>query len=171
MIVDLLSVTDEPVPFNFQIAADQLDLDSEGVRVIGDINVTGNVSKNAAKTSVKGSIKAPLEIDCTRCLTPVKRELDIAFDVDYVGKELLPESKETHLESGDLDTDVIEGNELDLDQTAREQIVLNLPEQVLCRDDCKGICATCGKDLNEGECRCSEDDIDPRWAALKDLKG
>ena len=171
MIVDLLNVTDEPVPFNFRVVADQLDLDTEGVHLAGDIEVVGEVSKNAAKTDVRGSIKAPLEIDCTRCLAPVKSELDIAFQVDYVGKEMFPEGKETHLESADLDTDVIEGSELDLNQVAREQIVLNLPEQVLCREDCKGICATCGKDLNEGDCRCGEDDIDPRWAALKDLKG
>jgi hypothetical protein len=62
------------------------------------------------------------------------------------------------------------GDELDLSQLAREQILLNLPEQVLCREDCKGICPTCGKDLNEGDCKCGEDEIDPRWAALKDLR-
>jgi len=171
MNVDLLSVTDEPVPFNFRIAADQLDLDTEGVRITGDVDVSGEVSKNVAKTDVKGSIKAPLEIDCTRCLVSVKRDLDISFEIDYVDRELFPESKETHLESGDLDTDIIEGNELDLTEVAREQMVLNLPEQVLCRDGCKGICVTCGKDLNEGNCSCDGDDIDPRWAALKSLKG
>jgi uncharacterized protein len=170
MNVDLLSVTDEPVPFNFRIAADQLDLDTEGVRITGDVDVSGEVSKNAAKTDVRGSIKAPLEIDCTRCLTPVKSDLAIRFDIDYVGRELFPAGRETHLDRGDLDTDIIEGSELDLSEVAREQIVLNLPEQALCREDCKGICATCGKDLNEGDCSCGEDDIDPRWAALKNLK-
>jgi len=171
MIVDLLNVTDEPVPFNFRVAADQLDLETEGVRIVGNIDFVGEVRKNAAKADVRGSINAPLEVDCTRCLTAVKTGLDIAFQVDYVEKEMFPEGKETHLGSGDLDTDVIEGSELDLAQVAREQIVLNLPEQVLCREDCKGICATCGKDLNEGDCHCGEDDIDPRWAALRDLKG
>lgn len=170
MIVDLLSVTDEPLPFGFKIAANEIDLETEGVQITGEIDVIGELRKNAAQTDVRGSIKAPIEIECTRCLTPVKRELDIVFDVDFVGRELFPESKETHLESSDLDTDVIEGNELDLTQVAREQILLNLPEQVLCREDCKGICATCGSDLNEGDCKCGEDEIDPRWAALKDLK-
>jgi len=170
MIVDLLSVSDEPLPFNFKIAANQIDLDTEGVQIIGDIEVIGELRKNAAKTDVRGSIKAPVEIECTRCLTPVKRELDIVFDVDFIDRELFPDSKETHLESSDLETDVIDGNELDLTQVAREQILLNLPEQVLCREDCKGICPTCGNDLNEDDCKCSDDNIDPRWAALKDLK-
>jgi Predicted metal-binding, possibly nucleic acid-binding protein len=170
MIIDLLSVSDEPLPFNFKIAANEIDLDTEGVQIIGDIEVIGELRKSAAKTDVRGSIKAPVEIECTRCLTPVKRELDIVFDVDFVDRELFPDSRETHLESRDLDTDVIEGNELDLTQVAREQILLSLPEQVLCREDCKGICATCGSDLNESDCKCGGEEIDPRWAALKDLK-
>ena len=170
MIVDLLTLTDEPLPFEFKIGSGDIDLDADGTRLIGDINVVGELSKSAAKTDVKGSIKAPLEVNCTRCLTPVQRELDIVFDVDFVDKGLFPDSKETHLESADLDIDVIEGNELDLSEVVREQILLNLPEQVLCREDCKGICPSCGKDLNEGECKCGEEEIDPRWAALKDLK-
>jgi uncharacterized protein len=170
MIVDLLSLTDEPLPFEFKIASGDIDLETEGVRIIGDIDVVGELSKSAAKTDVKGSINAPVEVDCTRCLTPISRELDIVFDVDFVDKELFPDNKETHLESADLGTDVIEGNELDLSQVVREQILLNIPEQVLCRDDCRGICPTCGKDLNEGDCNCGEKEIDPRWAALKDFK-
>jgi len=170
MIVDLLSLKDEPLPFEFKIASGDIDLETEGVRIVGDINVVGELSKSAAKTDVKGSINAPVEVDCTRCLTPVRRELDIVFDVDFVDKELFPDTRETHLEAADLDTDVIDGSELDLSGIAREQILLNLPEQVLCRDDCKGICPTCGKDLNEAECNCGEKQIDPRWAALKDLK-
>jgi uncharacterized protein len=170
MKVDLLSVTGEPLSFRFRLEPDEIDLDTEGVRITGPIDVAGELSNNSAKTDVKGSIAAPLEVDCTRCLTPVKRDLDIVFQVDFVDKEMFPESKETHLENSDLDTDVIEGNELDLTEIAREQILLNLPEQELCKEDCRGICPTCGKDLNEGECRCGEDDVDPRWAALKDLR-
>ena len=170
MIVDLLNVGDRPIQFDFQIEPDKVDLDSETIRILSKVNVSGELRRNSAKTEVTGLVRAPLEIDCTRCLAPVKRDLDIAFQVDFIGRELFPDIKETHLESGDLDTDVIEGNELDLTALAREQILLNLPEQVLCREDCKGICPTCGADLNENECECREDDIDPRWSALKDLR-
>ena len=170
MKVDLLSLTDEPRPFRFSIDKDDIDLETESIKVVSDVEMVGEVSRNAAKTDVRGSVKAPLEIDCTRCLTPVRRELDAVFQIDFVGREFLPESKETHLESNDLDTDILEGDEIDLTEIAREQILLNLPETTLCREECKGICPTCGKDLNEGDCRCGEDEIDPRWAALKNLK-
>lgn len=171
MKVDLLSVTDEPSAFDLKIGPNEMDLETEGVRVVGEIETIGEVSTNTAKTSAQGSIRATLEIDCTRCLVPVKRELDLVFNVDFVAKEMLPETKETHLEESDLDTDVLEGNQLDLVDLVREQILLNLPETVLCREECKGICPTCGKDLNEGECGCGDEETDPRWSALKDLKG
>jgi uncharacterized protein len=169
MLVDLLNVSDEPIPFDLRINPDEIDLDTEGVRIIDRVNAVGEISRNAAKTAVRGSIKAPIEIECTRCLMPVRRDLDIAFQIDFVGREMLPGGKETHLESTDLDTDMIEGDQLDLTEIVREQMLLNLPETVLCREECKGICPTCGQDLNEVSCQCDEDEIDPRWAALRDL--
>ena len=170
MKVDLLSVTDEPRPYSFNIDKDEFDLETEGIKVIGDVEMIGEVRRNAAKTDVRGSVKVPLEIDCTRCLTPVRRELDVVFQIDFVDRAFLPESKETHLDGNDLDTDILEGDEIDLTEIAREQILLNLPETTLCREECKGICPTCGKDLNDGDCPCGEDEIDPRWATLKNLK-
>jgi uncharacterized protein len=169
MIVDLLSVTDKPFSFDFSIEPDEIDLETEGARITDRVVVKGELNGHAA-VDVTGSIKAPLEIDCTRCLTPVEHDLSVEFHIDFVGKEYFPQARETHLESTDLDTDVIEGNELDLTQIAREQVVLNLPEHIICREDCKGICPTCGTDLNKTQCNCGEDEIDPRWAALKDLK-
>lgn len=169
MIVDLLSVTDKPLAFDFLIAPDEIDLETEGVQIKGEVAVKGRLQRNTT-VDVTGSIKVLLEIDCTRCLTTVEHDLGVEFHVDFVGKELFPDSRETHLESSDLDTDVIAGSELDLTEVAREQILLNLPDQVLCREDCKGICPICGADLNKTHCDCREDEIDPRWAALKDLK-
>jgi uncharacterized protein len=52
----------------------------------------------------------------------------------------------------------------------REQILLNLPEQVFCKEDCKGLCQKCGANRNLIDCKCDSDETDPRWAALKNLK-
>jgi uncharacterized protein len=69
-----------------------------------------------------------------------------------------------------MGVDIVEGEQIDLKELAREQILLNLPEQVVCSEACKGLCEKCGADRNTDECRCGNDDIDPRWAALKGLK-
>jgi uncharacterized protein len=171
MIVDLLSVGTIPIKFEFSVGPGEVDLESDRARIVGGVRVTGELSRNPARTEVFGSIRAPLEVDCTRCLAAVRCNLDIDFQVDFVGLEMFPESKETQLESGDMTADVLEGNKLDLTAVAREQILLNIPEQGFCRIDCKGICPTCGKDLNQGPCNCGEDEIDPRWAGLKNLTG
>ena len=63
---------------------------------------------------------------------------------------------------------VVEDNVLDLTELVCEDIILSLPTRFLCREDCKGICSKCGKNLNEGKCDCKKD-IDPRMAALLEL--
>ena len=69
----------------------------------------------------------------------------------------------------ELDTAVLEGYDLDLKEVVREQILLALPEQAFCREDCKGLCEKCGANRNLIDCKCTESDIDPRWSALKNL--
>ncbi len=61
------------------------------------------------------------------------------------------------------------GEHVDLDDLVREQILLALPTRQLCRDDCKGLCPTCGANLNQTTCDCSAEEIDPRFAALAQL--
>jgi uncharacterized protein len=68
-----------------------------------------------------------------------------------------------------LDVAVYEGDKIDLGELVREQIILNQPEQVFCREDCKGLCEKCGANRNLIDCKCEEKEIDPRWAALKNL--
>jgi uncharacterized protein len=58
---------------------------------------------------------------------------------------------------------------LDLAEAIREYALLEMPMQVFCREDCKGLCPTCGADLNEGPCDCRNDEGDERFAALKSL--
>jgi uncharacterized protein len=64
----------------------------------------------------------------------------------------------------------VEGLEIDLEPMLRDALTLALPLNPICRSDCKGLCAHCGKNLNEGPCDCTDDDIDPRWAALSELR-
>jgi uncharacterized protein len=64
---------------------------------------------------------------------------------------------------------VFDGEALDVDEIVKEQILLAVPTRMLCREDCKGICPQCGVDKNTGECNCETKEIDPRWAALKNL--
>lgn len=100
---------------------------------------------------VKGKLKAELILSCSRCLqkysSPV--ELDISEDV--------------------LKSEMEDEEELYLDEIVVDNIILSLPMKPLCSDDCKGICPNCGQNLNEGECDCEVEVLDPRLAKLKDF--
>lgn len=170
MIVDLVNLGSDPVPFDFTLPPEEVDVETEGVTLSGNVSVEGELRKRAAGIEVDGHVTATLEIACTRCLTPITTRLDFDFHAGFVSSDMFPADRETQVSGADLDTDVVESDELDLTKVVREQILLNLPVQVFCRDDCKGICPMCGTDLNESACNCGRDDIDPRWAALKDLK-
>lgn len=101
-----------------------------------------------------GTVTAPWRGECRRCLGPAEGTLDVAF------QELF-EAKPTEGESYPLKHDFV-----DLEPLVREAILLDLPLAPLCRPDCRGLCPTCGADLNDGPCECRVVERDPRWAAL-----
>ena len=169
MIVDLANVSGS-AKYKFSVPGDDIDLETPGVQLMGDVRVTCEVTRHIIETVVTGTVETAAEIDCTRCLKPVSQELDIPFEVSFVAPDAFPTAEEVKLNESDLGVDVFQGEQIDLKEVTREQILLNLPDQVICSEDCKGLCERCGTNLNMGECSCDEDDIDPRWAALQGLK-
>ncbi|MCC6327086.1 MAG: DUF177 domain-containing protein [Acidobacteria bacterium] len=170
MIVDVTKIEGLVKPFAFRAGADQIALDTPNYRIAGPVTVEGEIEKHIVSIKVRGNIGGNVTIDCTRCVQPVEHALSIDFDVEYLTEGRLGSEGEHEIGSADLETDELQGNTLDLTQLAREQILLNIPEQFLCQDECKGLCEKCGGNRNLVDCRCGQDEIDPRWAALKNLK-
>lgn len=170
MVIDVTRIEDSVLPFNFAAKPDELDLDTPNYRIAGAVEVAGQVEKHIASVKVKGHIGGTADIDCTRCLQPIQQPLSIDFDVDYLTEGGLGSGGEHEINVSDLETDELQSNTLDLTQLVREQILLSVPEQFLCREDCKGLCEKCGENRNLVDCNCGKDEIDPRWAALKNLK-
>jgi len=170
MIVDLTAIEGAPLPFELTVPRSDIDIAEENVRLTSDLRTTGRMVKHAAQIDVDGRIEGTAEIDCRRCLSPIARELAVEFLVSFVTPEHFAADKEREVSAEDLDTDVLDDDRLDLREVVREQILLNLPEQVFCKPDCKGLCPKCGADRNLIDCKCDEEEIDPRWAALKDFR-
>jgi uncharacterized protein len=170
MIIDLTEIEGAVQPFEFTIPLEKLELDHPTARLTGDARIKGDVARHAAQIEVNGSIDADAEVDCTRCLKPISSPLAIEFSVSFVAPEHFSSDKEHEVQVDDLDTDVLESDRIDVGAIAREQILLNLPEQVFCQADCKGLCPKCGADRNLIDCKCDETETDPRWAALKDFR-
>lgn len=170
MKLDLNKLDREPIEFDAEFKGPEIDGEMSGVEFEKGVRAVGQVEKQAGRIEVKGTISGPVAIDCTRCLESVRQELKIPFEAVYVPAEDFGEESESEISGEDLKVDVLEGDSLDLTAIVREQVLLGLPAQTLCREDCKGLCERCGVNLNEAECKCGDDDIDPRWAALKGLK-
>lgn len=116
------------------------------------------------KAKVSGYAEITQLMYCDRCLkeVPVKMVLDFSRTVaspDVDDSEVLDES----------DLGVMNGYQIDIEVLVYNELLMNQPEKVLCKPDCKGICKKCGKDLNEGECGCDTFVPDPRMAVLQDI--
>lgn len=117
---------------------------------------------------VQGELRGELIVPCARCLAPVKTPLIITLEdvftptLDIVtGQAIKPEEEDQALW-------IDEHHILDLREVLRQYVLVALPMRPLCRADCRGLCAHCGKNLNEGPCDCKPEP-DPRWAKLAAL--
>ncbi len=113
---------------------------------------------------VRGGVVGTVSQDCRRCLDRVKREVDVDITLLFVPSDLLEEedSETLRLEMG--------VGEIDLEPYVREEVILARPAFAECRVDCRGLCAGCGENLNESECKCLPGGMDPRWDALRALE-
>ena len=170
MIVELADIEGTTRPFDFELAPDVLDLEDSDLKLKGDVHATGEIERTSAEVVVKGSITGDAEIECSRCLKPLERNLKIEFQANFVTPEHFSVDKENEVPVSDLDTDVLEGDRIEIKDIVREQILLNVPEQVFCNPDCKGLCPKCGANRNLIDCKCDLNETDPRWAALKNLR-
>jgi len=170
MIVDLTDTGAWPREFNLTVEPADINLDMPNARLTGSITTKGLVEKHAGWLEVDGLIEGEAAVDCSRCLEPVERLLSIPFNIRFVRAGDVGDAHEREVDTGDLDSSEIEGDEIDLKEIIREQILLDLPEQVFCKEDCKGLCPKCGANRNLIDCKCHDEETDPRWTALKDLK-
>ena len=113
--------------------------------------------------TIRGSVELETRMMCDRCLTDVRTP--VHFDID----KALTIREDGLVDEEMEETDYLIGFELDVDKLVYAEILVNWPMKVLCKDDCKGICKVCGKNLNKGACNCQKTELDPRMAAIQDV--
>ena len=123
---------------------------------------------------IQGRVTADLETECDRCLGRATFHIDAPFDLFYKPQTAAPEEDEVALDAGEVEIGFYEMPGLELEDILREQVLLRLPMQRVCKETCKGICPICGLNRNENACQCeahSGDGApgDNRWMALKDI--
>lgn len=113
---------------------------------------------------LRGRLRGSVAQACRRCLEPVERTVDAEITMIFAPSELL--------EDDDQETRRIEPSQrkVDLGPHLRDELIMSVQTYVACREDCRGLCAGCGMNLNEADCQCSMEDMDPRWDALRALR-
>jgi uncharacterized protein len=120
------------------------------------------INRGTSGTTFELSFPVRLHGPCYRCLE------DAVLDLSIHAREYQATSPG---ESDELRTPYVADNQLRLSDWARDAIAVELPEQILCREDCAGLCAVCGQSLNENPHEHQEERGDPRWSALEELRG
>ena len=169
MFIDLASVGTTPKPLKAEFTPDEIDLDLES-RLASAAVFRGEVFGGDGRANVEGMITAKVETACTRCLAPLIRPFEIAFSDVFVDASRESRAREAEIGIADMDESLVIGGRVDVAEVVREQILLAMPEQVLCSEDCRGLCPKCGGNLNLIDCSCDSDETDPRWSALRNFK-
>jgi uncharacterized protein len=163
----------------------------------GAAHVRANLTRMGRKVLARAAFTVPLQGLCRRCLKTVTLDEPVDLTLTYVpapaepraapregehthpkGKEAGHRAKPMHQQGESAasfdpetaDEELYSGKSFDLAPALREAVLLAVPPSPLCTDDCKGLCLTCGQDLNQRDCGHSQRRADPRWEALKKLK-
>ena len=162
-------------------------MEGSGFRPLEPLIVSANLRKVSGGVLLEAKFTSRVVAECKRCLTESKLELPVSFSLNLVpeslarGEGLLDKDEEGdddkgHGESGGsfalerADEELFDGKVIDLEPIVREQVLLALPMNAVCREDCSGLCVKCGQNLNEKKCGCDMTFVDPRLAALKNIK-
>ncbi len=142
----------------------ELDLSAEEVGFEkpfqSPVRLHGSLDTSTGVNRLDAVIEARVTQACARCLTPVTRDKRLEVSLMLVRQ----------VDNDELDDMVlVESDEVDLDELLVPELILDMDMVVLCREDCKGLCPKCGKNLNEGDCGCDRREIDPRLQKLHDL--
>ena len=170
MRVELAKLDNNGGNFAHEYAAGEFVLEDDRVVLSGPARVSGLISRTEHKVVVEGELAAIAELECDRCLQPVELPISSDFRLEYVTAETYMSSETVELAQDDLALSIFDGEVIDVDDIVREQLLLAIPTQAICRDNCKGFCSVCGADKNVTDCNCDTTEIDPRWSGLKDLR-
>ncbi len=129
--------------------------------VFSKLTFSGKLTNIGGVLQLSLKARGSYDVLCSRCAKNISNEFEKEFTELLVNEETAGEK--------DDDAVVFSGHEVNISDIVLANVFLSLPSVFLCKEDCKGLCPKCGTDLNESNCSCADDEIDPRWEALKNF--
>lgn len=178
MLITVAELQLDAVEFDEHFSPEAIDY-GEDIRQVGPLDAKGRadlIEENRGHKQVipdirvRGDYSGRFEVPCARCVEPVEHPLKASFDLLYRPLGVDAGTAEHAISTSETEIGYYNGDGLVLEDVLREQVLLSLPEKTLCRADCKGLCPSCGRNLNTETCSCESEKTDPRWNALSDLR-
>ena len=148
-----------------------LDETFKALQETGTSGVKGQVTFTRTDMGVwiSGPIESNALIFCSRCLNPAECPVHFSIDEEYLPTVDISNGAAIMIQEVKEGAFTLDSNHiLDLTEAVRQYVIINLPMKPLCRQDCAGLCSSCGANLNDGGCACS-DSVDSRWSPLLEL--
>lgn len=158
--------------FDVDLAPGSLEFFDSKLRQTGDLHASGKVELVAGSLGeirASGHVRVEVEAECDRCLEPARYTVDSGFDLHY-RPAADGYGEQAAIDDAESEMGFYEGEGLEMHDFLREHVLLALPMQCLCSEDCKGICPVCGQNRNQQACACGSAMVDDRWAALRHLQ-
>ena len=160
---------DRYLAFDYELPLDTENADVSatlaGVCFPSPMKVSGDITNTAGYMRMKLTFTVDYQTQCARCLSEIRGTFTRSLEKTVAPRELIENLNEYKLD----DYAIIEDGFLDMDEQLTEELEVEFPMRHLCREDCLGLCQRCGKNLNEGDCGCMENEIDPRLEPLRKI--
>ena len=170
MFLDVKELAVRKLNIRKSYAPGSIDFHSAELKQVAPLDVVATAELIGRQIRISGQLETKIELQCARCLDAVVEDVHRQFDLFYspLPKDVKPEEERLR----DLDAEIAfyQGDGLFLADVLSEQVLLSVPMKVICRSDCRGLCASCGANLNHEDCRCETHAMDPRMAPLARLK-
>lgn len=170
MKIRLDKIGDEPLEWREEISLSAASLEREQLLELGRIDSSGRIWVESPGYGLEARISYDQTVACDRCLVPIVQAIESDVRLTLVVGSPAWVEEEIELTAEDLETLYVTEEELDTQEIVREQVQLNIPMRTLCKEECKGLCPSCGVNRNQESCECEQGPSDPRWEVLRGLK-
>jgi len=173
MFLSIQEMEVRKIRFDETFAPGEIDFKDVEVQQAGPLHVTGTaelLANTEGEVRIRGRLEVRMETECDRCLGRTQFPIETDFDLFYRPMSCIAREEEVRIDEGEAELAFYEGGGMELEDVLREQILLLMPMQRVCREDCQGICPVCGKNRNETPCDCKEERGGRQWDALARLK-
>ena len=165
MIIDvssILKVSGGKIDINCEIDLSSAEFMGTVYKFTSPVTVKGSIANNGKSLFLRAECNGKMQTQCARCLKDIEETFYFPLE------EQLIQNDDADINE-DEDVIVFDGYSFELDEIVSSNFLMNINGSYLCKEDCMGLCPSCGKNLNEGDCSCENIDIDPRWSTLLDI--